>query len=135
MRTAVFFPELPSWKIDAINQFSMAHYLKIFVEFNETFWDEVEYVGRLDNRRGCYPLFQPLQQFLPNQPNLTLATLIEEIADDAVRQLLELTKSQLVESLTSIHSNDASDNIVDIIIPDWESTPFIWDPTPMSLLV
>jgi len=36
----IFVPELPSWKIDAINQFSMAHFLKIFVEFNETFWDE-----------------------------------------------------------------------------------------------
>jgi len=123
MRTAVFVPELPSWKIDAINQFSMTHYLKIFVEFNETFWDEVEYIGRLDNRRGYYPLFQPLQQFLPNRPNLILATLVEEIADDVVRQPLELTKVQLVEALTSIYGNDVFDNIVDIIVPDWDINP------------
>jgi len=76
---------------------------------------KVEYIGRLDNRRGYYPLFQPLQQFLPNRPNLILATLIDEIADDVVRQPLELTKVQLVEALTSIYGNDVFDNIVDII--------------------
>ena len=123
MRNAQFVPELPSWKVDVINRFSMAHYLKIFVEFNETFWDEVEYFGRLSNRRGYYILFQALQQFLPNRPNLTLATLVEEIADDVVRQPLELTKAQLVEALTSIYGSNASDNIVDIIVPDWDINP------------
>jgi polyamine oxidase len=38
----VFEPELPDWKKDAIANFHMATYLKIFVQFPEQFWNETE---------------------------------------------------------------------------------------------
>ena len=123
MRNRVFVPDLPSWKVDTIDQFSMTNYLKIFVEFNETFWDDVEYLGRVDERRGYYPVFQPLQQFLPNRPNLILATLVEEIANNVTRQPLEETKAQLVAALRDIYGNNASENILSIIVPDWDINP------------
>jgi polyamine oxidase len=38
----VFEPELPDWKKDAIANFHMATYLKIFIQFPEQFWNETE---------------------------------------------------------------------------------------------
>ena len=34
----LFEPDLPQSKVDVINKFSMAHYLKIFAEFPSMFW-------------------------------------------------------------------------------------------------
>ena len=64
-------------KTDAIRQFSSALYLKIFVEFNETFWDDVEFIGRATNNREDYPIFQPLGKFFSNS-SILLATLTGE---------------------------------------------------------
>ena len=47
-----FSPPLPPNKSDAINLFSSALDLKIFLHFNETFWDqEVEIIGRSSSNR------------------------------------------------------------------------------------
>lgn len=34
-----FKPQLPRWKREAIEQYQMGTYTKVFLQFNETFWD------------------------------------------------------------------------------------------------
>ena len=34
-----FSPPLPDWKVEAIDQFDMAIYNKVFVKFKDSFWD------------------------------------------------------------------------------------------------
>ncbi|ERS95300.1 polyamine oxidase (propane-1,3-diamine-forming) [Sporothrix schenckii 1099-18] len=57
-----FEPPLPRWKVDAIESFEMGTYTKIFLQFNETFWDEdVQYFLYADPQvRGYYPVWQSL---------------------------------------------------------------------------
>lgn len=38
----MFEPELPEWKKDAIANFHMATYMKIFVQFPTKFWNDTE---------------------------------------------------------------------------------------------
>lgn len=57
-----FEPPLPRWKVDAIESFEMGTYTKIFMQFNETFWDEnMQYFLYADPQvRGHYPVWQSL---------------------------------------------------------------------------
>ncbi|CAK7224163.1 polyamine oxidase1, flavin-containing amine oxidoreductase [Sporothrix curviconia] len=57
-----FAPPLPRWKADAIASFAMGTYTKIFMQFNETFWDaDTQYFLYADPQvRGYYPVWQSL---------------------------------------------------------------------------
>ena len=117
-----FIPDLPSWKSDIINAFDLLNYLKIFVEFNETFWDKVQYIGYADKQRGYYPLFQPMEQFLPGNPNVILATLTGALADHVVNQPIEVTTLELTQVLRTIYGEGIPDP-VDILVCDWRNDP------------
>ena len=53
-----FIPELP---MNAINQVTMVHFVKIFLTFNEQFWEDTEsdqqFLGHVSETRGYYPIF------------------------------------------------------------------------------
>ena len=59
-----FEPDLPQWKQDVINTFSMAHYLKMYAEFHTVFWDDVEFIAHISDVRGYLPLFISENLFL-----------------------------------------------------------------------
>ncbi|KAF5656488.1 n1-acetylpolyamine oxidase [Fusarium circinatum] len=84
-----FKPKLPHWKQSAIDQFAMGTYTKIFMQFNESFWDiDAQYQLYTDPiERGRYPLFQPLngKGFLEGS-NIIFATVTGEQAYQVERQ-------------------------------------------------
>ena len=118
-----FTPTLPDSKLDVINQFTMGHYLSIHVEFNESFWDDVEYIGRVDDMRGYFPIFQPLNVYPGrSNANVMIVPVTGEMADRIVQQTVEETKAEIVQVLRNIYGPSVPDPI-DIIIPDWETNP------------
>ena len=50
-----FTPSLPLWKTAAIFKYILPLYLKVFIEFNETFWDnDVQIIGRAETIRCSF---------------------------------------------------------------------------------
>ena len=120
----LFEPSLPESKLAAINSFTMAHYLKVFVLFESTFWDSVEFIGYVDDiTRGYYPLFQPLNRFLPNNLSVLLFTIVEDEADRILRQPEADTIAEIQDILGTIY-NITIPEPIRIIIPDWDINPF-----------
>ena len=47
-----FTPPLPEWKVDSIDQFQVAYYSNIYVQFDHSFWDDATwllYAGEHEN--------------------------------------------------------------------------------------
>eukprot|EP00731_Ephydatia_muelleri_P032620 Em0024g164a len=100
---AVSVVDLPPWKRDAIRGIRFGHFTKIFMLFNETFWDTtVLYIGRalLPAERG-YPLFQPLGHLFDHAST---------------------TKRQLLAALRSLYPSYRAE-LLDLLIPDWAEDP------------
>lgn len=118
-----FVPDLPASKLDVISQFCMAHYLKLFVEFNESFWDDVACIGYVDDMRGYFPTFQPLNIY-PGyyNTNVVLLTVTDEIATRIVRQSVEETKAEVKQVLQNVYGPSVPDP-TNIILPDWDINP------------
>ena len=90
-----FIPKLPLAKRLELQRLEMANFLKIYIEFNETFWDTgVEFIYYLDevNGREYYPAFTPWGDFLPNKPPILEAYLLGDTALRVAYQDLEITK-------------------------------------------
>ena len=116
-----FIPELPLAKRLEMQRLEMANFLKIYIEFNETFWDTgVEFIYYLDevNGREYYPVFTPWGDFLPNKPPILEAYLSGDTALRVAYQDLEITKEQIAEVMRNIYGEKASDP-VDIIMHDF----------------
>ena len=116
-----FIPELPLTKRLEMQRLEMANFLKIYVEFNETFWDtgvEFTYYSDEINGREYYPLFTPWGDFLSNKPPILEAYLFGDTALRVAHQDLEITKEQIAEVMRNIHGEKASDP-VDIIMHDF----------------
>ena len=121
-----FVPELPLAKWLEMQRLEMANFLKIYVEFNETFWDTgVEFTCYVDeiNGREYYPVFTPRGEFLPNKPPILEAYmqyyyLFGDTALRVAHQNLEITKEQIAEVMRNIYGEKASDP-VDIIMHDF----------------
>ncbi|KAI0133907.1 hypothetical protein BJ170DRAFT_664144 [Xylariales sp. AK1849] len=74
-----FQPPLPRWKREAIEMFQMGTYTKVFLQFNETFWDaDTQFFLYADpDTRGYYPVWQSLSApgFLEGS-NIIFATVV-----------------------------------------------------------
>lgn len=92
-----FEPELPRWKREAIAQFQMGTYTKIFYQFNETFWPEdTQFFLYADpTTRGYYPVWQSLstEGFLPGS-NIIFATVVDQESHRIEKQSDEATKAE-----------------------------------------
>jgi len=60
-----FSPPLPAWKQEVLQQLKMAHFAKLFLEFDDVFWSQNEYVAYAGIRRGkpgygTWPIWGPL---------------------------------------------------------------------------
>ena len=123
-KTVTFSPKLPEWKVEAINKYEIPLFLKVFILFNETFWDDdVQYLGRAVNDRENYTLFLPMGQLFESRPHLLLAILTGNTARQTASQDVEVTKLHIYQALRDIYGNFRAE-IVDILVPDWESNEF-----------
>ncbi|KAI5460710.1 amine oxidase [Mariannaea sp. PMI_226] len=124
-----FKPKLPHWKQSAIDQFAMGTYTKIFLQFNESFWDtDAQYLLYADPiERGRYPLFQPLNAkgFLEGS-NIIFATVTGEQAYQVERQTDEETQEQIVAVLQSMYPNKKVHKPTAITYARWSTEPWAY---------
>ena len=116
-----FSPELPLAKRLELQRLEMANFLKIYIAFNETFWDTgVDTINIIDeiNGREYYPFFVPWGDFFPHKPPVLQTFLTGDTALRVAYQDLEITKAQIAEVMRNIYRDKASDP-VDIIMHDF----------------
>ena len=99
-----FKPLLPDWKTDAIQQFQMAQYTNVFVQFAFTFWDDNEwilYAGDTDgfniilNMNKAYPGSNILNLEASNRNAIRLERLSNnEIQQEVVGKLQKIYSSK-----------------------------------------
>ncbi|KAL4790545.1 amine oxidase [Aspergillus venezuelensis] len=106
-----FEPPLSDWKVAAISSFELDTYTKTFMQFNEPFWDEVQYLIYADpETRGWYPEFQPLD--LPGVlegSGLMVATVVNDQSCRVEAQANEETQAEVMEVLRSMYGEDIPD--------------------------
>ena len=118
-----FDPPLPQDLVNAVNQFRMAHYLNIVVEFQTRFWEDVEFIGFVNETNGRYfPLFTVLTHI--QTANVLFCTVTKELADRIIRQTEEETKQEIIAVINSAYNLTLrTSDIVTLILPDWDINP------------
>ena len=118
-----FTPPLSTEKQEAIRNSRMTHYLKIFLHFDEVFWNtEVDQIMRVDNERGHFPVIQPVGALYPGSPGIILVTVVESEAVRLSRQDPEETKNEIMVVLRELYGNEIPD-ATDILVPTWFTDP------------
>ncbi|KAK7924030.1 hypothetical protein PG985_006084 [Apiospora marii] len=119
-----FDPPLPRWKREAIDQFQMGTYTKIFYQFNETFWDpNTQYFLYADPKvRGYYPAWQSLTGpgFLEGS-NIIFVTVVENEAYRVEQQPDETTKDEGLAVLRSMFPDKQVPEPVAFYYPRWST--------------
>ncbi|RYC78929.1 hypothetical protein BFJ63_vAg18192 [Fusarium oxysporum f. sp. narcissi] len=117
-----FQPKLPRWKREAIEQFQMGTYTKIFMQFNETFWPKnTQYFLYADpEQRGYYPLFQSLSTpgFLPGS-NILFGTVVAQQAYKVEQQSNEKTKKEIMDVLRAMFPDKDIPDPTAFMYPRW----------------
>ncbi|KAH7000638.1 amine oxidase [Ilyonectria destructans] len=117
-----FNPTLPRWKREAIEQFQMGTYTKIFMQFNETWWPrDTQYMLYADpTERGYYPIFQSLSAtgFVP-ESNILFGTVTGTQAYQVEKQTEEETQAEIMEVLRSMFPNITVPEPTSLIYPRW----------------
>lgn len=117
-----FKPDLPDWKREAIESFRMGTYTKIFLQFNETFWDpDTEYFLYADpNTRGWYPIFQSLSApgFFEGS-NIVFVTVLGPQSAHVENQSDEETKDEILAVLRSMFPDAHVPEPTSIMYPRW----------------
>ena len=98
-----FEPDLPQSKVDVINKFNMAHYLKIIAEFPTVFWGSEKQTAHVSNIKGYFPIFISQNLFLPPNANVLVITVTGNIADRLVLQPENQTRDELMQVLRGIY--------------------------------
>ena len=124
--TVEFVPPLPEEKRLAINVFDMGYFLKIYVHFPHSFWDDSEYIGYGSYGRDYYPLFQPLDvgngKFFPSNPPILLMTVTGREVLRVSSQPRNTTLSEIHQVLKTMYGGSVPAPI-DILVPDWIQNP------------
>ncbi|KAG5659774.1 hypothetical protein KAF25_002333 [Fusarium avenaceum] len=127
--TIDFEPKLPDWKQTAIDQFAMGTYTKIFMQFNESFWDdETQFLLYADPiERGRFPLFQSLNaKGFAEGSNILFGTVTGEQAWRVERQTDEETEEQMVEVLQSMFPDKKVHKPTAFTYPRWSTEPWAY---------
>ncbi|KAF7627908.1 putative amine oxidase [Aspergillus flavus] len=123
-----FSPALPAWKSEAIAGFQMTTYTKIFMQFNETFWDpETQYFLYADPiERGRYPIFQSLSVpgFLDGS-NILFVTTTGLQSYAVENQSDEETQAQIMEILRSMFPDKDIPEPLDFMYPRWSQDEWV----------
>lgn len=124
-----FSPALPEWKDTAIATFQMGTYTKLFLQFNETFWDPDTqfFLYASPTRRGYYPVWQSLstEGFLPGS-NIIFATVVGRESYRVEAQDDETTKAELMEVLRQMFPNVDVPEPIAFTYPRWTTTPWAY---------
>lgn len=119
-----FTPELPQAKQNAFEYLFDGLFLKIYLEFEETFWPtDANYIVQADEVKGHFCHFQSLSQHLPGHPSILLATVTGRWATAVYNQTPNTTQSQIMQVLRKIYGSQIPDP-VGITIPDWGVNPY-----------
>ncbi|KAI5782592.1 amine oxidase [Geopyxis carbonaria] len=120
----IFSPPLPSQKADAIANFHLATYTKIFARFPYKFWNSTEFVLYADpDERGNYPIWQPLDTpgFYPGS-GILFATLTGDAAYHAEAQTNEEVAVDLVAVLRRMYGAHVPEPL-ELKFPRWTRDP------------
>ncbi|KAL1630969.1 hypothetical protein SLS56_004643 [Neofusicoccum ribis] len=122
-----FDPPLPDWKKTAIESFQMGTYTKVFMQFNETFWDPATqfFLYADPDVRGYYPVWQSLSTdgFIPGS-NIIFATVVEEESYRIEQQTVEETTAELMEVLRLMFPDKDIPDPIDVMYPRWSQEPW-----------
>ncbi|KAF2644543.1 polyamine oxidase-like protein [Massarina eburnea CBS 473.64] len=122
-----FEPEFPAWKDTSISTFQMGTYTKIFLQFNETFWDQdTQFFLYADpTTRGYYPVWQSLstEGFLPGS-NIIFATVVGRESYRIEKQSDEETKAELIAVLANMFPDVSIPEPTAIMYPRWSNVPW-----------
>ena len=124
-----FKPVLPDWKQTAIEKFQMGTYTKIFLQFNETFWDPNTqfFLYASPTTRGYYPVWQSLSTpgFLPGS-NIFFVTVVEWESYRIEAQSDEKTKAEVMAVLREMFPDIDVPEPIAFMYPRWSLTPWTY---------
>ncbi|KAL9608514.1 MAG: hypothetical protein Q9167_006665 [Letrouitia subvulpina] len=126
-----FEPELPSWKQQGIETFTMGTYTKIFFQFppDQVFWNtSYQYFLYADpNERGYYPVFQSLdcEGFLPGS-GIIFVTVVSDQSYVVEAQDDQTTKEQVLAVLRDMFGADNVPEPIDFMYPRWSLEPWAY---------
>ncbi|KAI1306568.1 amine oxidase [Xylaria venustula] len=119
-----FQPRLPRWKREAIEQFQMGTYTKVFFQFNETWWDpDTQFLLYADaNTRGYYPVWQSLSGpgFFEGS-NIIFVTVVGSESYRIEEQPDEVTKAEGLEVLRAMFPDTQIPDPIDFMYPRWST--------------
>ena len=84
------------------------------MEFNETFWDDVEYYWMVIENITL----SSNRKYFESKPNVIFATLTGETAYRVAAQDIEITKQEVRDALVSMYGEFRAE-IVNILVTDW----------------
>ena len=118
-------PPLPSAKVNAITNVSVVHYARIYLTFNETFWNETDdyqqIIGHASGNRGEYPVFM----FDRNRPTVITVDVTEDLALEVENQTnCTSTTENIMKILRIIYINKYIPDPVDCVISNWSIDPY-----------
>ena len=119
-----FYPPLPKWKQDAIDNITLVQYGKIFLQFDTPFWeesDDQQSLGYVSNERGDY-LYFVLDE---NLPNTILFSVTEDLAIKVASQSENETASEIMTVLRRIFGEDIPDPHT-TIVSKWTVDPLFY---------
>ncbi|KAL3693588.1 hypothetical protein R1sor_007239 [Riccia sorocarpa] len=117
-----FQPDLPFWKLEAIFEFDMAVYTKIFLKFPYKFWrtdNGTELFLYADDSRGYYPVWQHLEREFPGS-NISFVTVTDDESRRIEQQSDDKTLAEIMEVLKSMFGPNIPE-AEEILVPRWWS--------------
>ncbi|CAN0890270.1 Polyamine oxidase 6 [Linum grandiflorum] len=95
-----FTPNLPKWKAQAVKEFDMGTFTKIFLRFPHKFWPSdpgTEFFLYAHERRGYYPIWHHLEHVMPGSNILFVVVTGEES-----RRIHKLTDYEIQEEVMGV---------------------------------
>lgn len=120
-----FEPALPEWKEQAITEFSMGTFTKIFLQFPYRFWPTgpgTEFFLYAHQRRGYYPIWQHLENEMPGA-NILFVLMTHEESARIEQQSHNETIAEVMQVLQKMFGDDIPEPSR-IFIPRWKSDRF-----------
>jgi len=124
----LFYPQLPSWKLDAFSKALNGVYTKIFLKFDRRFWEDADYVLYAHpQRRGYYAVWQDLEsggKFFPPGSNILLVTVVQNESKRVEVQPQEQTVREILAVLRSMYGDAVPTNgPINVVVPRWLNDP------------
>ena len=102
-RAVKFQPDLPDWKYEALTLAPMNHFCKVFLLYNESFWDDSNYFVIVTKFRGWYMIWQNVKNFYG--PNILMSTFFGDICKESHQRSDETIKTEIYEVLKKVYKN------------------------------